>query len=72
MIERQALAGELVDDVEHADAGNGKAAAMGGRSGGCEREKKLGASAIARRLGIGRASVYRVLGVPNSGRSNEA
>jgi DNA invertase Pin-like site-specific DNA recombinase len=27
-------------------------------------EEKLGASAIARRLGIGRASVYRVLGEP--------
>jgi DNA invertase Pin-like site-specific DNA recombinase len=28
------------------------------------REEKLGATAIARRLGIGRASVYRVLGRP--------
>ena len=27
-------------------------------------EEKLGAAAIARRLGIGRASVYRVLGKP--------
>ena len=28
-------------------------------------QEKLGASAIARRLGIGRASVYRVLGAPD-------
>ena len=29
------------------------------------RDEKLGATAIARRLGIGRASVYRVLGRPS-------
>ena len=32
------------------------------RCGVCHAEEKLGPAAIARRLGIGRASVYRVLG----------
>jgi len=31
-----------------------------------KEEEKLGASAIARRLGIGRASVYRVLDTPSA------
>src|ERR1700687_4146340 len=34
------------------------------------RDEKLGLAAIARRLGIGRASVYRLLGKPTAGSAN--